>query len=236
MSSFAVVRKLEILLFTPETPHTLNVTDNKNSIDMNHFSKVMSSKTEAELKAVVADNHTFVEDARQAALWELEKRNVKSGELVDVEQSLVQKNIDNSEKSKKPFFENKEKKYITDDPAAPEFYSKRAITIFSAIFSTIFGAVLLMSNFKSLGNKKGALGVLIFGIIYTTLVIIVGNQLKSNINFGLVFNFLGAFVLTEIFWNKQIGKEQKYRKKKIWKALIISICISIPLLLAAIYG
>jgi len=89
---------------------------------------------------------------------------------------------------------------------------------------------------KSVDNKKGRFWVLAFGIFYTTLIVIVVNQLETNTNLALVFNFGGALILTEIFWNKQIGKEQKYRKKKIWKPLIISIIITIPFILAIVYG
>ncbi len=38
----------------------------------------MSSKTEAELNEVIAEKSTFVEEARQAAIWELELRNLKT--------------------------------------------------------------------------------------------------------------------------------------------------------------
>ena len=38
--------------------------------------------------------------------------------------------------------------YSTNDLNAPQLYSKRVVMLFSAIFSTIFGAVLMMSNFK----------------------------------------------------------------------------------------
>lgn len=195
----------------------------------------MSRKTETELKTVIADSKSYVEEARQAAIWELEERNLKSDEIVEAEQVLAHEMASKLETQNESIFE-RGKKYITDDPNAPEFYSKRAITMFSALFSTIFGAVLLMSNLKAVDNRKGRFWVLVFGIIYTTLIIVVLNQFETNTNLALFFNIGGALILTEVFWNKQIGKELKHRKKKIWKPLIISIIITIPFILAIVYG
>jgi len=185
-------------------------------MNKNHFSKTMSSKTESELKTIIADKKSYVEEARQAAIWELEERNLKTDEIAEAEQ-VLNREMDNKLETQNESFFDKGKKYVTDDPNAPEFYSKRAITLFSALFSTIFGAALLMSNLKAVDNKTGRFWVLIFGIIYTTLIIIVLNQLETNTNLALFFNFGGALILIEVFWNKQIGKEQKHRKKKIWK-------------------
>jgi len=38
----------------------------------------------------------------------------------------------------------------------PRIYSMKAIIAFSLIFSSIFGAVLLMQNLKDIGKKKEA--------------------------------------------------------------------------------
>ncbi len=204
-------------------------------MNKNHFSKTMSSKTEAELKALIANNKTYIEDARLAAIWELEERNLKSDEIVEAEKVLIQEKAIKLEEQKKLVL-NKENKYFTDDPNAPELYTKTAITMFSTVFSTIFGAVLLMSNLKAVNNKQARFWVLIFGIGYTAVIITVVNQFRTNTNLALLFNFGGALILTEFFWNKHIGKEQKHRKKKIWKPLIISIIITIPFILAIVYG
>ena len=41
----------------------------------------------------------------------------------------------------------------------------------------------------------------------------------------LIFNLIGYAVLSEFFWNKNLGKELAYNKKKIWKPLFISTLI-----------
>lgn len=78
--------------------------------------------------------------------------------------------------------------------------------------------------------------VIAFGILYTTVAIAILSQLPQNGGLTIGVNAGGAVVLTSIFWNKYIGKETKFRAKPIWKPLIISILITIPFLLAILYG
>lgn len=122
---------------------------------------------------------------------------------------------------------------MVKDPNAPLFYSKGAIRAFSLIFSTIFGAVLLSSN---ISGNKGKWIVIGFGVIYTTATIIIMNLIPPNTFYVLILNTAGGLGLTSTFWNKYIGQDTEYRTKPIWKALIISIIITIPFVLAIIYG
>jgi hypothetical protein len=131
------------------------------------------------------------------------------------------------------FASNSWRKKVVKDPNAPLLYSKVAISAFSVIFSTIFGAVLLSSNIKDNKNKWIVVG---FGIIYTTLTIIIINLIPPNTFYVLMLNMAGGLGLTSTFWNKYVGKDTEYRAKPIWKALIISILITIPFLIAIIYG
>ena len=204
-------------------------------MSQNLFTKTMSGKTEEELKAVLAENSPYVEEARQAAVRELEKRNVKSEETVNLDAEPSKAKPESLEDQYEPVF-NKNKKYITDDPDAPELYTKTAITLFSALFSTIFGAALLMSNMKTMGKNSSRFLVLAFGVIYTAIIIFTNEKIGTHSSMVTVFNLIGAAILTEIFWNHQLGKKLKHRKKKIWKPLIISIIVTIPFLLAIIYG
>jgi hypothetical protein len=121
---------------------------------------------------------------------------------------------------------------IVTDPNAPLLYSKGAITAFSLLFSTIFGAVLLSSNINDTKKKWIVIG---FGIIYTAITITIVNLVPERFLI-LVLNIGGGLGLTTIFWNQYVGKEIKHRAKSIWKPLIISIIITIPFLLALIYG
>ena len=133
----------------------------------------------------------------------------------------------------KPTNTNYWTKNIVTDPNAPQYYSLRAIWGFSVFFTVIFGAVLLAAN---LTDKKAKWTVIGFGILYTTLAIVILNMVPLT-NTGLTFgiNAIGALILTQVFWKKHLG-ETKFRTKPIWKPLIISIIIMIPFLLAIFYS
>lgn len=118
----------------------------------------------------------------------------------------------------------------------PKLYSKRVIYIFSVLFSTIFGTVILMSNLKQLGNTKGRLEVLIFGIIYTLGSFITLTNIQMQANFGIPLNILGGLILNEFFWNRYIGKETEFEKKSWHKPAIISGLICLPFVLAMFSG
>jgi len=146
----------------------------------------------------------------------------------------MQENIETQEQATKPVKPNSWTKNIVTDLDAPLLYSPRAVWGFSIFFTVIFGAVLLSSN---LTDKKAKWIVIGFGIIYTSVVIFIMNLLpQPNTGLTLGLNGGGALILTQLFWNKYVGKETKFRTKPIWKPLIISIIITIPFLLAIIYG
>jgi hypothetical protein len=77
---------------------------------------------------------------------------------------------------------------------------------------------------------------LAFGILYTAFSVFIINAIDVNVNLALPLNFGGAGILAEFFWNNQLGKEIRYRKKNWVKPAIISVIISIPFILALIFG
>ena len=117
-----------------------------------------------------------------------------------------------------------------------KIYSKKAILGFSIFFSTIFGAVLLMTNLRGIGQEKQANIILLCSIIYTALTIFLVN-LPENQNSALTYlcNMVGGFVLSEVVFKKNFPNDETIEKKKIWKPLIISILITVPFILALIY-
>jgi hypothetical protein len=124
---------------------------------------------------------------------------------------------------------------ITD--SYPKIYSRKAILGFSLFFSAIFGAVLLMQNLKDIGKKKEANIILLLSVIYTAITIYIVNiPEKPNSSLTFICNIVGGVILTEYFYKKSFPNDLAIEKKKIWKPLIISILITIPLVLAMIYS
>ena len=120
--------------------------------------------------------------------------------------------------------------------ALPKLYSKRVIYLFSVIFSTIFGTVLLMSNLKQINDTKARWEVLIFGIIFTIGTAITLHTVQLQSNLGLPLNIFGAIILNEFFWNRSIGKETEFEKKSWHKPAIISAIITLPFVLILLYA
>lgn len=126
--------------------------------------------------------------------------------------------------SKMPDYKLNWKKIIVTDQAAPEFYSEKAIFIFTFFFSVIFGSVMLAINLKKKESKKGVYEVLGFGVLFFVLQeYILFMFFQSNVILPIIFSIVGALVLNYFFWRKYLGRELKYRAKPIWIPLVIGI-------------
>ena len=202
----------------------------------NKFIEKFQNKTDSELEYILENKKSYNEQAVFASIQILKARNGESSELKSVVEEIETEKEKKKITQRKAIEENKKKDNITDDPNAPELHSKKVIMVFSGLFSTIFGAVLLMYNMKQTENKTGRIQVLIFGILYTIATLVVVNLMNIGGNIALIFNIAGGGILTEYFWNKFIGKEFEHRKRSWIKPAIISVLITIPLILAVIYG
>jgi tetrahydromethanopterin S-methyltransferase subunit D len=123
-------------------------------------------------------------------------------------------------------------------------YSKLAILVFSIFFSPLIGGILLMLNLRSVGYKKEGTRVLLFAIGYQLISSVAISyvaqmmRIKPNdpailqnpqIIVGmLILNIVGGGLLAEYFFKKYFPHDD-YQHKSIWKALLITILISIPL-------
>lgn len=118
-----------------------------------------------------------------------------------------------------------------------KIYSKKAIILFSLLFASIFGAVLLMQNLKDIGKKKEANLLLFLSIIYTAITIFIVNiPDRPNTFLTYLCNFVGAMILVEFIYKRYFPDDEVIEKKTIWKPLIISILIIIPFGLAMFYA
>ena len=193
----------------------------------NNFTLKMSKKSNTELETILIEKDHYTEEAIQAVIWELENRNLI--EKTEVPYLETPEKIDSEEVSiPKEDIENNESPF--EELVLPVLYSKKAIQGFTILFSTIFGVVLLMSNLKAMNKPKARVEVLVFGIMYTVFTYVLLNYLPKMLFITLLFNFIGYAVLSEYYWNKNLGKYLEHRKKEIWKPLIISISITVLLI------
>lgn len=189
----------------------------------NQFSKNMNSKSNTELENIIENKHKYTADAIQAVIWELEKRDAISENDIEINQKIIDKEKESLAVELKEY-NNEESAF--DEFENPTLYSKRAIQGFSIFFSTFFGTVLLMSNLKAMNKSKARIQVLVFGILYTVFIYTILNYLPKTYFTTLILNLIGSAILTEFFWNKELGNDLKFTKKQITKPLIISLLIT----------
>jgi hypothetical protein len=193
----------------------------------NSFTNIMSKKSNAELETIIQEKSKYTEEAIQAVIWELENRNLIEKDEIKLE--VTSKNIEQIEDNISDKVDEKNTSSF-EEFETPALYSKNAILGFSIFFSTLFGAVLLMSNLKALKKPKERMQVLVFAVVYTMLSVVLLNYLPKMYFTTLIFNLLGYVILSEFFWNNYLGKGLQYKKKQISKPLIISILILVVLI------
>lgn len=193
----------------------------------NSFTKKMSKKSNTELENIFANKSDYTNEALQAVIWELENRNlIEKADIPSLEFPVSQNNgealipKENAKNNENPLKESE----------TPPLYSKTTIQGFTIFFSTFFGVILLMSNLKEMNKPRARMEVLVFGITYAIFSSFLLNYLPRIFFISIIFNLIGYVILVEYFWNKNLGKDLKYKKKQIWKPLIISILFSLILL------
>ena len=189
----------------------------------NSFTKRMISKSNNELETILEEKSKYTEEAIQAVIWELENRNLIEKTDISFEETVEEKDLANNTVLEKVL---KDDESPFEELVIPNLYSKKTIQGFTIFFSTIFGTVLLMSNLKEQKKPNARIQVLIFGIVYTIFSTVILNFLPRMFFITILFNLIGYAVLSEYYWNKNLGKDLQYRKKKIWKPLIISLLIT----------
>jgi hypothetical protein len=194
----------------------------------NSFSNKMRKKSDQELATIFEQKDSYTDEAIEAVVLELDARNLLDNAIV-LKYKKVQEENENKARVKESVISENDR--VDESPfeelVQPVLYSKKAIQGFTIFFSTLFGAVLLMSNLKEMNKPKERLQVLLFGIGYTVFTLVLLNFIPRVFFITLIFNIVGYAVLVEYFWNKFLGKETEHQKKAIAKPLIISLCILI---------
>ena len=128
------------------------------------------------------------------------------------------------------------RKNVVEDASAPEYYSQRAIYVFSILFSPLFGAALLAINLKN-KSRNGMFSVLAFALAFTTLSVVIASGLSDNWSgvVSILFGFLGGLILLNYFWDVYIGDE-KYRTRSVRGPIVVAIVILLLYLLVAVVG
>lgn len=193
------------------------------------FKEMMSKMSDYELNGYIENRKNYTKEAVESAILELNNRGRKFSdeETSEILKQFNKKKIETTQHDEANLFDSSGgwKKNVVTDKDAPEFYSEKAIYLFSIIFSIIFGSVLMAINLRKTKSKKGVFEVLGFGILFFIIQVYILSMFPRNTIFTLMFSMAGALILNYFFWKKYIGQDTKYRAKPIWIPLIIGIVL-----------
>jgi cation transport ATPase len=201
----------------------------------NRFTSKFQDKSISELEGIANNKESFEEEARLAASWLLDEKRGATEETKMIAEEIHQKRQEEIQKAQKNQELEKKEKYQTDDIAAPELYTKKTVFILSILFSPLVGVVLLIMNFNRLKNRVGITQVVQIGLAYIVLVVFASNFLEIK-PLQYVINFGGAYLVSEWFWNRKIGKKTLHRPRSWIKPAIISAILSAGVLYLIMQG
>ncbi len=110
----------------------------------------------------------------------------------------------------------------------PVFYSQTVILAFTIFFSPLFGGIMLAMNVWKV-NKKSVWQVIVFSVVFTAFSGYVSYYMAPGSFVAILIPISGALILSELLWNRFIGKGVAYDKRKITIPLIIALLITLPI-------
>ena len=205
------------------------------------FNYTASKLSDQELKERIENRPKYLPETIEASVTELQNRGVvfSDEELKVINEDLAAQR----ENALAPnigygVFNNKYKHSIVDDTDAPYFYSKRAIYVFTILFSVVFGSVMLAINCQKIKNKAGLIWSIVFGITFMTAQVLITQALNSSSYSApaYLFGLAAAAIIEAVLWPRFIGNATFYRARPIWVPLIIGVLVSALIIWAIVAG
>ena len=145
--------------------------------------KALEKLSNIELEKYIKPESRFVADAIEIAYEILKSRGRTFTEKENEQiQSLIQTKKDSEPKYDEIKNNGWDKNY-TEDENAIELYTNKLIWIYCLLVGVIFGSFLQVYNFIKLKKTKAAIITLVFGILYSTLQVIIMNYV-GDVEYG----------------------------------------------------
>lgn len=200
----------------------------------------MSKMSDSELKNYTDNKDHFQEYAVLSAVLELEKRGILVENADQIKQEA--KAIEAIETAK--IEASTQEATNAQSQEVPSLYSTQSIFIFGALFSVFGGSVLMILNLFQLNKKNSGWYVIIGTFIYSfSLTYIYGflnltekvsltnlatfSDLITAFLISLISNLLGIYLLYFFIWKKEVPENLNYKKKAIWKPVLIILAINL---------
>ncbi len=193
------------------------------SVRENEYSKVVSGKTDTELLLLITEHEKYVDELLEAAIFEIQKRELQHPLLEQIESNIrhtdeIQEEIPASDE-------------IPPDeemsPVLPPLYSQNAILGFTLLLTPLFGGIMLAMNVWRV-YKKGVLPVIVFSVVFTLVIGYTSLKVQKQTVLDLLLPLAGALILSNVLWNKYIGRGVQYEKRSILIPAVIALLIMIP--------
>jgi len=200
---------------------------------MENINEAMATRADKQLEDLIVKRSRYAIESVEAAIAELEKRGriFSFAELRAIDLDLRQKKRELNTSPAESWYPVPEA--LAEESAMPEYFAQSAIHLFSILFSTLFGAILMAVNFYKSGNIRAVLQVIAFGIMYyiasLQLLPYIPNKQYIVVAYNLIVNVIGALILTQLFWRKYIGNETEFKPRPIGKLMLVSLFVSVVL-------
>ncbi|WP_428328947.1 hypothetical protein [Mucilaginibacter sp.] len=187
----------------------------------------ISLKSDEELQDYINNREKYLPETIELSVAELQARGIEftDEELKVIDEDMqARRQLAETPSNDLNFFRYDQKNNQIEDPEAPSYYSKRAIYIFSILFSVFFGSIMLAMNVAKRQSTAKALLVVLFGLGVTAATIILGEEFNLPTSSGIFISIIGAYAMNAIFWKNYIGNNALYRLRPIWTPLAIGLC------------
>ncbi len=205
-----------------------------------NFSLRATLKSDEELHYCIDNREKYLPETVEAAVAELQSRGetFSTEELTVIAEDMqARRELAASGTDNLMMYTNETHTQI-EDPDAPSFYSKRAILVFSVIFSIFFGSIMLAINVSKTQYRSMAILVALCGLGFTIAAVLLAGILNLNAFFSVFIGWGGAYLMDSIFWKRYIGNSTLYRVKSIVGPVICGVvfaAVVIILVLIAYY-
>ncbi|MFD1292787.1 hypothetical protein ACFQ5N_02970 [Lutibacter holmesii] len=198
----------------------------------------MAKMSDSELKNYTENKDHFQEYAVLSAVLELEKRGIIVENADEIKQEAQAIKAAEATKIETPFTTaNAQSKEI------PALYSTQSIFIFGALFSVFGGSVLMILNLFQLNKKNSGWFVIIGTFMYSFSLTYIYeflnltekvsltnlatfSDLITAFLISIISNLIGIYLLYNFIWKKEVPEDLKYKKKAIWKPVLIILAIN----------
>lgn len=190
----------------------------------NTYKMVVARLTDEDVLEALRNHEKYVDGMLLALLDECEKRNLSLIGL-DKLRSLVTKRIETETALEAAVTEE----VVETNMPVPSLFSQTTILAFTIFFSPLFGGALLAINIAS-AKKPGVWQVISLSLAFTALITVLNIYLiPPGSIWGLLLLAAIALFMSELVWNKFLGKKINYTRRSYTIPLIIALAIFLPL-------